>query len=68
MWLRDFLPDMFKNSRIVTYGYNSDLRGPGARSFASILDLAKGLVNNLIVARSQPSVCIQVLEDETEIK
>jgi hypothetical protein len=56
MWLRDFLPEKAKNSRILIYGYNADLTGPGARSFASISDLAKGLVNDLILARKQESV------------
>jgi len=56
MWLRDFLPEKAKNSRILIYGYNADLTGPGAKSFASILDMAKGLVNNLKLARSQPNV------------
>lgn len=55
MWLRDFLPEKAKNSRILIYGYNADLTGPGAKSFASILDMAKGLVNNLKLARNQPN-------------
>jgi hypothetical protein len=62
MWLRDFLPDKVKNSRILIYGYNADLVGPGARSFASILDMAKGLVNNLKLARSQPNVSIRITQ------
>jgi len=56
MWLRDFLPETVKNSRILIYGYNANLIGPGARSFASITDLAKGLVNALISARRHSSV------------
>jgi len=56
MWLRDFLPAKVKNSRILVYGYNSELTGPGAKSFASILDMATTLVNNLKIARSRPNV------------
>ena len=56
MWLRDFLPGKIKNSRILIYGYNADLIGRGAQFFASILDLAKGFVNDLKVARGRPDV------------
>lgn len=56
MWLRDFLPDKVKKSRILIYGYNSDLTGPGAQSFASVLDLGKRFINDLKLARRQPDV------------
>ena len=56
MWLRDFLPESIKNSRILIYGYDTTLTGPGATSFASIRDMAKTLFFNLIGARAQPNV------------
>lgn len=56
MWLRDFLPEKIKHSRIFIYGYDTELTGPGARSFASIRDMAKTLFNNLKMARAQPNV------------
>ncbi|KAF2799767.1 TPR-like protein [Melanomma pulvis-pyrius CBS 109.77] len=55
MWLRDFLPEKIKHSRIFIYGYDTELIGPGARSFASIRDMAKTLFNNLKMARAQPN-------------
>lgn len=41
MWLRDFLPDEIPQSRIMTYGYNSNIAGTesvaGIRSYGSSL-------------------------------
>lgn len=56
MWLRDFLHEQVENSRIMIYGYNADLTGPGAQSYTSILDLGKSFRDALMRARSQPDV------------
>jgi len=56
MWLRDFLPEKVSNVRVLLYGYNADLIGPGAGSFASILDMGRALMNQLIMARERPEV------------
>lgn len=32
MWLRDFLPEHFPKARILTYGYNSNVRSSDAIS------------------------------------
>jgi hypothetical protein len=58
MWLRDFLPEKVSNARVLLYGYNADLIGPGAGSFASILDMGRALMNQLIIARERPEVRI----------
>ena len=40
MWLRDFLPREFPNARIMTYGYDSNLK----ESDANITDYRRGLI------------------------
>lgn len=44
-WLRDFLPDLIPDSRILLYGYDTDLvRSDGKES---IMDLARKLLESL---------------------
>jgi len=64
MWLRDFLPEKVSNARVLLYGYNADLIGPGAGSFASILDMGRALMNQLIMARQRPEVCYELCQAE----
>ncbi|KAF8538307.1 hypothetical protein BDD12DRAFT_779452, partial [Trichophaea hybrida] len=49
MWLQDFLPQDFKNIRIMSYGYNSSLDGD---SNNGLLDFRRHLVQQLENARS----------------
>ncbi|KAI1416951.1 hypothetical protein F5Y13DRAFT_153431 [Hypoxylon sp. FL1857] len=49
MWLMDFLPkDIGENLRILTYGYDSDLRTKGKRS---MLEFRRKFLQNLMIAR-----------------
>ncbi|KAF8252047.1 hypothetical protein K440DRAFT_658315 [Wilcoxina mikolae CBS 423.85] len=52
MWLRDFLPDMVPKARIMIYGY--DTRLDGSNSYASIIDLAKGFLQEVKTVREAP--------------
>jgi E3 ubiquitin-protein ligase DOA10 len=54
MWLRDFLPNALKTARIWTYGYDTKL--PGSQSSASILELAKKLLESVKTIRNQQNV------------
>ena len=55
MWLRDFLPQRFPNARIMTYGYDSSLRGSGG---ASITDYRRGFIQCLRNSRRQCQVSV----------
>jgi hypothetical protein len=48
MWLRDFLPDYFTNTRIMTYGYDSSLRYPNG---ANLSDYRRNFIECLRNAR-----------------
>ncbi|KAF8535207.1 hypothetical protein BDD12DRAFT_856400 [Trichophaea hybrida] len=52
MWLRDFLPDMVPKARIMIYGY--DTRLDGSNSYASIIDLANGFLQEVKTVREAP--------------
>jgi hypothetical protein len=54
MWLQDFLPRDFKNIRIMSYGYNSNL---SSDSNNGLLDYRRNLVQQLENARSSDEVC-----------
>jgi hypothetical protein len=56
MWLREFLPKdkAFKNSRILIYGYRSDLKDNSSKD--SIQDYARRLLVALQPVRSEPKV------------
>jgi hypothetical protein len=49
MWLRDVLRADFPNFRILTWGYDSDLKDPTSTS--SIMDFSRGLLNAVHSAR-----------------
>jgi hypothetical protein len=54
MWLRDYIPSAAPTARILTYGYNSRIRG---KQSATILgDLAKSFLNNLVNIRNETEV------------
>lgn len=46
MWLRDFLPHDFPNSRVLLYGYDSKV--PGSKSSQSVPEIA-GTCKNFIM-------------------
>lgn len=54
MWLRDFLPDIIPNARIMTYGYESDWRGADIKT--SVRKCGEQLLNVLLQHRSSENV------------
>jgi hypothetical protein len=52
MWLRDFLPSQLPKTRIMTYGYNSNVFD--SASTTTIPEFAQGLLGALTNARSGP--------------
>jgi hypothetical protein len=48
MWLRDFLPERFPQTRIMTYGYDSSLSKPTGYN---LLDYARGFEQSIMNAR-----------------
>ena len=60
MWLRDFLPEIFPDARIMTYGYDSSLRGSNG---ANITDYRRGFIQCLRNSRRRcpVSVCLTEL-------
>jgi hypothetical protein len=50
MWLKDFLPKDVQGARVMSYGYNTKLFGPGTVE-TNLLDYARGLVEELENAR-----------------
>jgi hypothetical protein len=62
MWLQDFLPQDFKNVRIMSYGYNSNL---DSDSNTGLLDFRRHLVQQLENARSSNEVCELPLKNST---
>jgi hypothetical protein len=64
MWLQDFLPQDFKNIRIMSYGYNSSL---GSDSNNGLLDFRRHLVQQLENARSSDEVYEPPLENPRKL-
>ena len=60
MWLRDFLPQIFPNARVMTYGYDSSLRESDG---ANITDYRRGFIQCLLNSRRQCPVsdCLTTL-------
>ena len=60
MWLRDFLPQRFPDARIMTYGYDSSLRGSNG---ANITDYRRSFIQCLRNSRRHcpVSVCLMTL-------
>jgi hypothetical protein len=54
MWLRDFLSEDTPNTRIMTYGYDTEL--PGSQSEKSIVDLSRHLLESIKTSRNETSV------------
>ena len=51
MWLHDFLPNRFKNVRIMTYGYDSKLTGE-PKTENRLLDYKRHFINMIKNARN----------------
>ncbi|KAJ3458216.1 hypothetical protein MRS44_012325 [Fusarium solani] len=58
MWLRDYLPssEYFSNSRIMTFGYDSDLTDPG--TVAGLDNWAESLIHCLSEERARPLLLV----------
>ena len=54
MWLRDFLPDLIPNARIMTYSYESDWRKAAVKT--SLRKCGEQLLNLLLQNRSSEKV------------
>lgn len=54
MWLRDFLPDLIPNARIMTYSYESDWRRADVKT--SLRKCGEQLLNILLQNRSSEKV------------
>ena len=54
MWLRDFLPDLIPNARIMTYSYESDWRRADVKT--SLRKCGEQLLNVLLQNRSSEKV------------
>ena len=54
MWLRDFLPDLIPNARIMTYSYESDWRRADVET--SLRKCGEQLLNVLLQNRSSEKV------------
>jgi hypothetical protein len=57
LWLRDFLPTVAKNARILTYGYNVHTRGRHALSDQKIHSLGEELITSIAADRTARGVC-----------
>ncbi|KAI1744083.1 hypothetical protein F4680DRAFT_444115 [Xylaria scruposa] len=51
MWLRDFLPEVVPDARIMTYGYDTEL--PGSQSEKSVVDLSRNLLESIKTSRDE---------------
>lgn len=58
MWLRDFLPTIFPNCRIMTYGYNANVV---FGSMGTIRTHAKYFLENIGLERGKKDVSIDTL-------
>lgn len=55
MWPRDFLPEYVPGTRVLTYGYDSQLLY--SESDSSVFDFGARLLEALKTARADESVC-----------
>lgn len=58
MWLRDFLPSIIPQARIITYGYDADTRGPKPLSRDTIYNIAQTMLAHLSSAREDTNVSL----------
>ena len=55
MWLKDFLPNDFKNIRVMTYGYDSRIISP-QQSGETMTDYRRNFIEQLENCRSYAKV------------
>lgn len=65
MWLRDFLPKHFPNTRIMTYGYDSSLTTPNR---SNLTDYRRNFRQCLRNARRDCPVCLGQLIPPEELE
>jgi hypothetical protein len=65
MWLRDFLPEEFANTRIMTYGYDSNLRNPNR---ANLTDYRRNFGQCLQNARRNCPVRLSLSISPVEVR
>lgn len=53
MWLRDFLPSIIPQARIMTYGYDADTKGSKPLSNDTIDGIAKTMLGHLSAIREK---------------
>jgi len=56
MWLQDFLPNDIKYIRIMTYGYDSRLKGGTASNTETLQDYRRDFLEQLENSRSNAKV------------
>jgi hypothetical protein len=57
MWLKDFLPEHFKNIRIMTYGYDSGIiKSSGSNPSSSLSDYRRSFIEELEKSRASDKV------------
>lgn len=57
-WIRGFLPNLFPDARVMTYGYDAKTQGIRDKSSASVFDHALDLLNHLACERSDSKVSV----------
>jgi len=57
MWLKDFLPDDFENTRIMTYGYDSSIiQCEGSNPSSSLSNYRRSFIEELKKSRTSDKV------------
>lgn len=72
MWLRDLLPQVLPNVRIMTYGYNASLRNftanqnvrsIAANLLAELVDIRTGVKVSVVSGTTRQCVCSHTLKE-----
>lgn len=64
-WLKDFLPHLIPDARVMTFGYNA--AAAFGQSTAEVIDHAKSLLSSLIDKRDKPEVTIREKSRKTNL-
>jgi hypothetical protein len=59
-WIRNLLPKLVPDARIMTYGYDARTHGMSNKSSATLFDHAVDLLTQLKCARSDPKVSVML--------
>lgn len=60
IWIRFWLPEDMPNTRVLTYGYDTALKGENSSSFMSIERLGRSLLETFIAYRERTEVSKRV--------